>query len=93
MTSLGKVATGETSPQQKKGWKKVFGGGNKSAKKDKGGRGKKKLDSEKGAEPIANGTASEKGGMSGKANGQTDGGFVGMGQDGVWISRKNFMKA
>ena len=93
MTNLGVVAGDKEKDAQKKGWKKVFGGTIKGARKNsnEGTKpGKKKLDmsrSRRGKEPVVNGNAP----ANGRGKGE-DGGFVGMGSDGVWISRKNFVK-
>ena len=61
-------------------------------------RGKKKGDSQLSSGGDHNGSL-ENGGAKGATgtkaggmNGQRGAGFVGMGQDGVWISRKNFLK-
>lgn len=86
---------------KKKGWKKVFGGG-KSTKKPgvsdglglrlgkKSKRGRFNINENS----MVNGGATVNGvGEGGGAGGvQTEDGFVGMGTDGVWISRKNFVK-
>lgn len=93
LTHLGRVLSGEKEPEQvnKKGWKKMFGGG-KSTKKINGAkptnRSKK---NKKGAMPelSLNGLVPPSNGVNGT---HSDGGFVGMGKDGVWITRKNFLK-
>jgi len=85
---------------EKRGWKKVFGGGGSRKKGGKvmteamlnGGerveksKGKRKKDGSSSgcgeggsAEAVRNGSGS-------------GGGFMGVGRDGVWISRKNFLK-
>jgi hypothetical protein len=95
MTNLGRVLTGgdRADEPQKKGWKKVFGGTIKGPRKNSGDgskSGKKKLDVSRGRwgkDPVVNGN-----GASSKKEKGEDGGFVGMGSDGVWISRKNFLK-
>ncbi|KAK3175206.1 hypothetical protein OEA41_002452 [Lepraria neglecta] len=94
MTNLGRVLTGDREEgAQKKGWKKVFGGTIKGARKNSGGgskSGKKKFDVSRGRwgkDPVVNGN----GAANGRGRGE-DGGFVGVGSDGVWISRKNFLK-
>ena len=108
MTNLGTVVHGEGEEEavKKKGWKKVFGGTIKGHKRmDREKSGKKKTDMPKGRwgrDPVAvasthgNGTAngggSGGGGGTGSAGKGGDEGFMGMGKDGVWISRKNFLK-
>ena len=94
MTNLGRVLTGDREEgAQKKGWKKVFGGTIKGARKNSGGgskSGKKKFDVSRGRwgkDLVVNGN----GAANGRGKGE-DGGFVGVGSDGVWISRKNFLK-
>lgn len=69
----------------------MFGGG-KSTKKINGAKpinGSKK--NKKGAMPelSLNGLVPPSNGVNGT---HSDGGFVGMGKDGVWITRKNFLK-
>jgi hypothetical protein len=101
MTSLGRHDTliGEDLAAKKKGWKKVFGGGGKSSKKTGSSDGLKfpkkgKKGKFGGGDGIGNGVGPvNRVGEGGGAGGvQTEGGFVGMGKDGVWISRKNFVK-
>ena len=93
MTNLGIAGEEEA---KRKGWKKVFGGTIKGGKRvDRGKSGKKKVDVPKarwGRDPVVNtnGNGSAPGG--GSAGNGGDEGFVGMGKDGVWISRKNFLK-
>ena len=94
MTHLGIAGEEEA---KRKGWKKVFGGTIKGGKRvDREKSGKKKVDMPRarwGRDPVVNtngnGSATGGGGSAGKGG---DEGFVGMGRDGVWISRKNFLK-
>ena len=88
-----------TSPTTgKKGWKKVFGGGSKKPKSGKGAdvpvlmnnpepekyRAKKKGHKKQRSEDNA---------QNGAERVTPDGsGFMGVGKDGVWISRKNFLR-
>ncbi|CAF9907636.1 MAG: hypothetical protein HETSPECPRED_007193 [Heterodermia speciosa] len=93
-----------TSPAtEKRGWKKVFSG----SKKSKGGKAgepspvllkepepekyrSKKTSMRKGGHKKQ---GSEDGNQNGAARESPDGsGFMGVGKDGVWISRKNFLR-
>ena len=98
MTHLGLAGEEEA---KRKGWKKVFGGTIKGGKRmDREKSGKKKVDVSKGRwgrDPVVNtnGNGTARGGSAhggGSAGKGGDEGFVGMGKDGVWISRKNFLK-
>lgn len=82
-----------------KGGKKMnLGIGGKSVN---GGK-KKKVDVSKRGDAnvaVVNGVGTAPAGVNGAGEGaggamatQTESGFVGMGKDGVWISRKNFLK-
>jgi len=101
MIHLGRVNSGDLEREKaRKGWKKMFGVG-KSAKKTNllnGGKSvngkKKKAEFSKGGD--GNDAALDRvgagpGGINPMGM-QCDGGFVGMGPDGNWISRKNFVK-
>jgi len=85
---------------KKKGWKKVFGGGTKSKKPSNSeGLGiRMGRKSKKGKTNVDDGILTGSGPVNGVGEGggaggiQTEQGFVGMGKDGVWISRKNFLK-
>ena len=98
MTNLGLAGEEEA---KRKGWKKVFGGTIKGGKRmDREKSGKKKADVSSrvrwGRDPVGNMNGNgrvDAGGKSGAGGGgKGDEGFVGMGKDGVWISRKNFLK-
>lgn len=101
MTHLGRINSGEIDREKaKKGWKKMFGVGKSGKKKNmlNGGKPvngkKKKVDLSKVGD-ISNDMIDGMDGGPGEGNPlgmQSDGGFVGMGPDGNWISRKNFMK-
>jgi len=101
MIHLGRVNSGDLeSEKAKKGWKKMFGVG-KSAKKTNlfnGGKSvngkKKKIDISKGCDAnnaMLNEVDAGPKGIN-PTDMRSDGGFVGMGPDGNWISRKNFVK-
>lgn len=92
------TATATSPATEKKGWKKVFGGGSKKLKIGKGAdvpvlvddpepekyRAKKKGHKKQRSEDTA---------QNGPERITPDGsGFMGVGKDGVWISRKNFLR-
>lgn len=83
--------TVNTHGEKKAGWKKVFGGSKSTKEKGiRGKAGKMRVDfRDGGGEKDAGGPG---GGGSGHGKGGGDGGFMGVGRDGVWISRKNFVK-
>lgn len=99
MTNLGIAGEEEA---KRKGWKKVFGGTIKGGKRmDREKSGKKKADVPSrvrwGRDPVVNTNGNGSVNAGGKSGGGSAGkggdeGFVGMGKDGVWISRKNFLK-
>lgn len=101
MTNLGLAGEEEA---KRKGWKKVFGGtikGGKRVDREKSGKMKKADNSSRvrwGRDPVGNingnlnGNGDAGGGSGGGKAGKGEEGFVGMGRDGVWISRKNFLK-
>ena len=99
MTNLGIAGEEEA---KRKGWKKVFGGTIKGGKRvDREKSGKKKADVPSrvrwGRDPVVNTNGNGSANAGGKSGGASAGkgveeGFVGMGRDGVWISRKNFLK-
>lgn len=96
-TVNGDVKRGTTSAsgaEKKAGWKKVFGGGKGTKERGfRGGfsaRGKKgKLSGNMDVEAVMNGVGPP-GGEGGEPH---PGAFMGVGKDGVWISKKNFLKA
>ena len=104
MTNLGR----HDEEAKKRGWKKVFGGGKGGSSRKHGSadgaglgplkQGKKKRSKFEGdvgmrVNGMRDGQAVNGVGEGGGAGGvQTETGFVGMGKDGVWISRKNFVK-
>lgn len=98
ITHLGRVNSGDLeSEKAKKGWKKIFGVG-KGAKKSNPINGKKpvkekkkKVETPKGGKEI-DATVNAVGPDPEGSNIRSDSGFVGMGPDGNWISRKNFAK-
>ena len=75
------------------GWKKVFGGSRapkERKEKEKGGKRRLNWGKDTTAEGLdsvdfANGKATDR-------EKEKDGGFMGVGKDGVWISRKNFVR-
>lgn len=85
----------EKSLSAKVGWKKVFG-----SKKEKSMKGdemfaerKRKGEMERAGIGRAGRSSNGNGNGNGGANGNGgDAGFMGVGKDGVWISRKNFLK-
>ena len=93
MTHLGMAGEEEA---KRKGWKKVFGGTIKGGKRvDREKSAKKKVDVPKarwGRDPVVNTNGNGSAPGTGSAGKGADEGFVGMGKDGVWISRKNFLK-
>ena len=88
LTHLGQESADDKGEQNgRKGWKRMFSSG-KSIRKVNGpkpvnGSTKKSKKTEM-SENIFNGP--------GTTNGTGENGFMGMGKDGVWISRKNFLK-
>ena len=92
------IITATSPATEKRGWKKVFSGGSKKPKSGKGAdvpvlmkdpepekyRAKKKGHKKQRSEDTA---------QNGTERVTTDGsGFMGVGKDGVWISRKNFLR-
>jgi len=87
MTALGRVTSGEKDCEQaKKGWRKMFGTGRSTKKmSSKSVNGKNKKGNKR---DDANHVTAPR-----STNGTGEGdGFVGLGKDGVWISRKNFTR-
>jgi len=95
------VVAAASQVENKKGFKKFFGGGTRKGKNGKvppteglslvipeSDRYRTKKRSGKKGE-----TSESAGTNEGKKEGEGDGGgFMGVGRDGVWISRKNFLK-
>lgn len=102
LDALPRVKTGDGNTREKKGWKKLFGGGGGKPEKQmdglSGGREmkqKKKRDYRKNVElsqvyGVGTGAKSVDGRIGDV--GKDGSGYVGLGKDGVWISRKNFLK-
>ena len=98
-----RAKTGDGNTREKRGWKKIFGaGGGKMEKQINGASGnkemkqKKKRDYRKNVElsqvyGVATGAQSVDGRIG--DGGKDPSGYMGLGKDGVWISRKNFLKA
>ena len=88
-----------TSPAtEKKSWKKVFSGGSKKPKSGKGAEApvlvndpqpEKYRAKKKGHKKQRSEDAAQNGAERVTADGS---GFMGVGKDGVWISRKNFLR-
>lgn len=88
--------------REKKGWKKIFGGGGSKPEKQTNGLGagremkqRKKRDYRKNVElsqvyGVGTGAKSVDGRIGDV--GKDGSGYMGLGKDGVWISRKNFLK-
>lgn len=101
MVHLGRINSGDLEREKaKKGWKKIFGVGRGAKKSSQlnGGKSvngkKKKGDLSKCDEmngPMSNGGSAGAGNINHMGL-HSDGGFVGMGPDGNWISRQNFVK-
>lgn len=102
MDALPRAKTGDGNTREKKGWKKLFGGGGGKPEKQmdglSGGREmkqKKKRDYRKNVElsqvyGVGTGAKSVDGRIGDL--GKDSSGYMGLGKDGVWISRKNFLK-
>ncbi|KAL6714550.1 hypothetical protein ACLMJK_007975 [Lecanora helva] len=86
MTHLGRSTTGEKDRERdRKGWRKMFGSGKSTKKKGGTVNGREKR--------FGNGIqAGELSDVSGMMREKVPDGFVGLGTDGNWISRKNFVK-
>lgn len=102
MDALPRAKTGDGSTREKKGWKKIFGGGGGKMEKQmsdasdrKEMKQKKKRDYRKNVElsqvyGVGTGAKSVDGRIGDV--GKDSSGYMGLGKDGVWISRKNFSK-
>ncbi len=100
--ALPRAKTGDGSTREKKGWKKIFGGGGGKTEKQVNGtsgnremKQKKKRDYRKNvglSQVYGVGTGAQS--VDGRIGdvGKDPSGYMGLGKDGVWISRKNFMK-
>lgn len=98
-----RAKTGDGSTREKKGWRKIFrGGGGKMVKPVNGAatgskelKQKKKRDFRKNVE-LNQVYGVQTGARSVEARigdlGKDPSGYMGLGKDGVWISRKNFLK-
>ena len=103
MDGIPRAKTGDGNTREKKGWKKIFGGGGgKPEKPMNNGLGagremkqRKKRDYRKNVElsqvyGVGTGAKSVDGRIGDL--GKDGSGYMGLGKDGVWISRKNFLK-
>lgn len=102
MEALPSAKTGDVNTREKKGWKKIFGGGGGKLEKQINGvsgskemKQKKKRDYRKNVElsqVYGVGTGAQS--MDGRIGdlGKDSSGYMGLGKDGVWISKKNFLK-
>lgn len=102
MDALPRAKTGDGITREKKGWKKIFGGGGGKTEKQINGvngsmemKQKKKRDYRKNVElsqvyGVGTGAQSVDGRIGDV--GKDGSGYMGLGKDGVWISRKNFSK-
>ena len=92
--------TGDSGTREKKGWKKIFrGSAGKTEKQVDGASGgketkpKKKRDPRKNDQVYGVGTGARSvDGRIGDAE-KDPSGYMGLGANGEWISRKNFLKA
>ena len=98
-----RAKTGDGRAREKKGWKKIFGaGGGKMGKQINGANGNKEMKQKKRGDDQQNGELSQVYGVGTGVQsvdgrngdmGKDGSGYMGLGKDGVWISRKNFLKA
>lgn len=102
MNALPRAKTGDVNTLEKKGWKKIFGGrGGKMEKQISGVSSSKEMKQKKKRDYRKNVELSQVYGVGTDAQ-SVDGrigdvdkdssGYMGLGKDGVWISRKNFLK-
>ncbi|CAF9903118.1 MAG: hypothetical protein ALECFALPRED_000137 [Alectoria fallacina] len=101
MDALPRAKTGDGITREKKRWKKIFGGGGKTEKQTNGGSGSKEMKQKKKRDYRKNAELSQVYGVGTGAQsvdgrigdaGKDGGGYMGLGKDGVWISKKNFVK-
>ncbi|KAL9135066.1 MAG: hypothetical protein Q9175_003753 [Cornicularia normoerica] len=102
MDALPRAKTGDGTTREKKGWKKIFrGGGGKTEKQVNGANGSKEMKQQKKRDYRKNVELSQVYGIGTGAQsadgrigevGKDTSGYMGLGKDGVWISRKNFLK-
>ena len=105
MDALPRAKTGDSNTREKKGWKKLFGGrgggGGKPEKQMNGLSGGREMKQKKKKDYGKNVELSQVYGVGTGAKsvdarigdvGKDSSGYVGLGKDGVWISRKNFLK-
>lgn len=93
MDALPRAKTGDGVMREKKGWKKIFrGGGGKMEKQTNGVSGSKEMKQKKERDVYGARTGAQS--VDGRIGdvGKGGSGYVGLGKDGVWISRKNFAK-
>lgn len=93
-----RAKTGDGGTREKKGWKKIFrGGGAKTEKQVNGASGDKEMKQKKRTNDRKN---DELGQVYGVKTGAQSvdgrigdaGKYMGLGKDGVWISKRNFLK-
>lgn len=97
-----RAKTGDGGTREKKGWKKIFrGGGAKTEKQVNGASGEKEIKQKKKTDDRKNGEMSQVYGVKAGAQsvdgrigdaGKDPSGFIGLGKNGEWISKKNFVK-
>lgn len=101
MDALPRAKTGDGTAREKKGWKKIFGGGGKMERQTDGTNGGKEMKQKKKRDYRKNVQLSQVYGVGTGAQsvdgrigdvGKDPSGYMGLGRDGVWISRKNFLK-
>ena len=102
LEALPRAKTGDGITREKKGWKKMFwAGGGKMEKQMDGMSGSKEMKQKKKRDYRKNVELSQVYGVGTGAQsvdgrigdvGKDGSGYVGLGKDGVWISRKNFLK-
>ena len=98
--AIPRAKTGDGTTREKKGWKKLFGGGGaKTEKPVNGVNGRKEMKQKKKKDVRKNvelrqvygvGTGAQS--VDGRIGEGGKDGYVGLGKDGEWITRKNFVK-
>ena len=98
--ALPRAKTGDGGTREKKGWKKIFGGGGIKTEKQVNGTSKETKQKKKKtfrknvglSQVYGVGTGAQS--VDGRIGdgGKDPSGYMGLGKDGVWISRKNFLK-